>query len=159
MACETWNPSFSSSPWIRGAPHKKFSWLIRTISARTSLLILARPPRRRPHEPDPPDCPEAATSPTQSGGGLDHDQTALPICPPVRQQHPEQSLTRAETWPPCACSLQDRKPMAHYEFQQQIKALAEPRPHRRKPSKDQSRHELQAIRQCPNDIVLRRIVF
>jgi hypothetical protein len=28
------------------------------------------------------------------------------------------------------------------EFQQQIKALAEPRPHCRKPSKDPSRHEL-----------------
>src|SRR5215471_1563066 len=107
-----------------------------------------------------PDCPEAATAPTQNGAGLDDDQTALPICPPARQEHPEQSLTRAETWPPCACSLQDRKLMAQdYEIQQQIKALAEPRPHCRKPSKDQSRHELQAIRQCPNDIVLRRIVF
>jgi hypothetical protein len=30
-----------------------------------------------------------------------------------------------ETWPPCACSLQDRKLMAQDdEFQQQIKALA-----------------------------------
>jgi hypothetical protein len=28
------------------------------------------------------------------------------------------------------------------EFQQQIKALAEPRPHCRKPLKDPSRHEL-----------------
>jgi hypothetical protein len=28
------------------------------------------------------------------------------------------------------------------EFQQQIKALAAPRPHCRKPSKDPSRHEL-----------------
>jgi hypothetical protein len=74
---------------------------------------------------------------------LDDDQTALPICPPARQEHPEQSLTRAETWPPCACSLQDRKLMAQDdEFQQQIKALAEPRPHCRKPSKDPSRHEL-----------------
>jgi len=52
VACETSNPSFSSSPWIRGAPHKKFSLLIRTISARTSLLILGRPPRQRPYEPD-----------------------------------------------------------------------------------------------------------
>ena len=32
--------------------HKKFSWLIRTISARTALLILGRPPRQRPDEPD-----------------------------------------------------------------------------------------------------------
>src|SRR6516164_4882697 len=53
VACETTNPNFISSPWIRGAPHKKFSWLIRTISARTSRLILVRPPRQRRHEPDP----------------------------------------------------------------------------------------------------------
>jgi hypothetical protein len=42
-----------------------------------------------------------------------------------------------------ACSLQDRELMAQDdEFQQQIKALATPRPHCRKPSKDPSRHEL-----------------
>jgi hypothetical protein len=46
------NRSPSSSSWIRGAPHKKFAWLIRTISARTSLLIFGHPPRRQPHEPD-----------------------------------------------------------------------------------------------------------
>jgi hypothetical protein len=32
------------------------------------------------------------------------------------------------------------------KFQQEVKALAEPRPHCRKPSKDPSRHELKAIR-------------
>jgi hypothetical protein len=38
---------------------------------------------------------------------------------------------------------QHRKVMAQDdEFQQQIKALAEPRPHCRMPSKDPSRHEL-----------------
>ena len=41
-----------------------------------------------------------------------------------------------------ACSLQHRELMAQdNKFQQEIKALAEPRPHCRKPSKDPSRHE------------------
>jgi hypothetical protein len=89
-----------------------------------------------------PRLPRSATAPTQNGGALDDDQTALPICPPARQEHPEQSLARMEAWPPCACSLQHRKLMAQDdEFQQQIKALADARPHRRKPLKDPSRHE------------------
>jgi hypothetical protein len=32
------------------------------------------------------------------------------------------------------------------KFQQEVEALAEPRPHFRKPSKDPFRHELKAIR-------------
>jgi len=34
---ETSNPSLSSSPWMRGAPHNGFSWLICRISARNSV--------------------------------------------------------------------------------------------------------------------------
>jgi hypothetical protein len=82
-------------------------------------------------------------APAQNGGGLDDDQTALPICPPARQEHPEQSLARAEARPPCACSLQHRELLVQgNKFQQQVKALTEARPHCRKPSKDPSRHEL-----------------
>ncbi len=33
---DTSKPSISSSPWIRGAPHRKFSRAIRTINSRTS---------------------------------------------------------------------------------------------------------------------------
>jgi hypothetical protein len=52
-------------------------------------------------------------------------------------------FTRAETWPPCACSLQHRKLMAQDDkFQHEVTALAEPHPHRRKPLKDPSRHRL-----------------
>src|SRR5215472_4421675 len=142
VACETTNPSFSSSPWIRGAPHKKFSWLIRTISARTSPLILGRPPRQRRHEPDPQIAqkPRRRQRKTVPGWAM-----IRPRCQFAHQRdkNTQNSLTRAETWPPCACSLQDRKLMAQDdEFQQQIKALAAPRPHCRKPSKDPSRHEL-----------------
>jgi hypothetical protein len=91
---------------------------------------------RLPHSAS--NCAEAATEPTQNAGGLDDDKTALPICPPARQEHPEQPLTRAEAWTP-----QCRELMAQGDkFQHEVKALAEPRPHCRKPSKDPSRHEL-----------------
>jgi hypothetical protein len=52
-------------------------------------------------------------------------------------------FSRAEAWTPCARSLQHRELMAQdNKFQQEVKALAEPRRRRRKPSKDPSRHEL-----------------
>jgi hypothetical protein len=41
------NPSFSSSPWMRGAPHSGFSTLIRRIKFRISIRTLGRPPRER----------------------------------------------------------------------------------------------------------------
>ena len=47
---ETVKPSFMSSPWIRGAPHRKFSRAIRAIRWRTSLETLGRPPRQRPRD-------------------------------------------------------------------------------------------------------------
>jgi hypothetical protein len=41
----TSNPSFSSSPWIRGAPHNGFSLLIRRMRSRNSCSILGLPGR------------------------------------------------------------------------------------------------------------------
>ena len=59
VAWETLNPSMSSSPWIRGAPQRKFSRAIRLISSRTSRETLGRPPSQRSpdrylHSPDQP---------------------------------------------------------------------------------------------------------
>ena len=45
LDCATSNPSLSSSPWTRGAPHSGLSMLIRRISARRSVSICGRPPR------------------------------------------------------------------------------------------------------------------
>jgi hypothetical protein len=39
------DPSFRSSPWLRGAPQSGFSRLIRLISIRKSASICGRPPR------------------------------------------------------------------------------------------------------------------
>ena len=44
---ETSNPSFRSSPWMRGAPQPEFSSAIRRISFRSSSFTFGRPPRRR----------------------------------------------------------------------------------------------------------------
>jgi len=45
--CATVKPSFSSSPWIRGAPQSGFATLISRIRARSSWSIFGRPPRAR----------------------------------------------------------------------------------------------------------------
>jgi hypothetical protein len=42
------SPSFASSPWMRGAPRRTFSWLIRRMSARISAAMAGRPGRCRP---------------------------------------------------------------------------------------------------------------
>ena len=47
---ETLKPSIRSSPWIRGAPQRKFSRDIRAIRLRTPLETLGRPPRQRPRD-------------------------------------------------------------------------------------------------------------
>jgi len=44
---ETSKPSFSSSPWLFGAPHSKFSRAIRRMRVRNSSLTPGRPPRGR----------------------------------------------------------------------------------------------------------------
>ena len=41
-------PSFNSSPWIRGAPHKGFAAAMRETRARISALTGGRPTRGRP---------------------------------------------------------------------------------------------------------------
>ena len=47
VACETVRPSFSSSPWILGAPQRGLAQLIRRIRSRSSVLIMGRPDRRQ----------------------------------------------------------------------------------------------------------------
>src|SRR5262249_18490820 len=47
LDCATSNPSLSSSPRMRGAPHSGFSMLICWISARSSVSICGRPPNER----------------------------------------------------------------------------------------------------------------
>src|SRR5262249_19007920 len=44
LGSETLKPSFSNSPWMRGAPHVGFSAAIRKISSRTFLPTGLRPP-------------------------------------------------------------------------------------------------------------------
>jgi hypothetical protein len=59
VACETVTPSFSSSPWILGAPQRGLARLIRRIRSRSSRPIAGRP---RPASTLPcPVAPEALT--------------------------------------------------------------------------------------------------
>src|SRR6476646_4048807 len=47
LVCPIAMPSFSSSPWIRGAPHRGLAMLISRISLRISNGTGGRPPRGR----------------------------------------------------------------------------------------------------------------
>ena len=47
VACDTVTPSFSSSPWILGAPQSGLARLTRQISSRSSAPIVGRPRGRR----------------------------------------------------------------------------------------------------------------
>ena len=82
------NPSFSSSPWIRGAPHRGFSLLICRMSSRSSRVILGRP---------------------RSGTGFPAPIGSKPCSMPaqnrVRQNHAGQT---EQAWPePCHPHQQD----------------------------------------------------
>ena len=68
LDCATSNPSLSSSPWIRGAPHSGFSMLIRRTSARRSASICGRPP---PARFPTPVTAKAGPMPTHQCLGLD----------------------------------------------------------------------------------------
>ena len=46
VASEIWMPSFSNSPWMRGAPHR-LAVAMRLMSARTSGSMVGRPPLGR----------------------------------------------------------------------------------------------------------------
>src|SRR5439155_1447817 len=87
VACETVRPSFSSSPWILGAPHSGFARLICRIRSRRS------PPNRGPTPsastlPCPVE-PEAPAVPPHHGLGPHHLQGTPPILPEPRQHDPE----------------------------------------------------------------------
>src|ERR1035437_10000203 len=100
----TSNPSISSSPWIRDAPHSRFSLLIRWMRSRRPRSILGRPAlfldfhrqntlkparcQRRKGE-RPRDPPRAATE--GGGPGMAHQEGQRPT-------PPEKSKTRR--WPP-----------------------------------------------------------
>ena len=96
MAWETLRPSMRSSPWIRGAPQRKFSRAIRAIRSRTSLETLGRPPRQRPRDRLCPKCRPALTAPTQDRIGLNDHQAFTPTWPPARRQNPNQSINATE---------------------------------------------------------------
>jgi hypothetical protein len=68
------NPSFSSSPWIRGAPHNGFSLHIRRMRSRNSRSILGLP--ARPWDFPAPIGPKPCPMPPHDGVRLnDSDQT------------------------------------------------------------------------------------
>jgi hypothetical protein len=90
---ERTSPSFSNSPWIRGAPQRWFSVAIRRMRARRSASMHGLPVAAAT---DGPTSPQPFPMPAGDRGRLHQHQRVLPPRPPPSQAHPEQSVRWAK---------------------------------------------------------------
>jgi len=90
---ETLNPSFSNSPWIRGAPQRPFSIAIKLNKASK---LGFDPWSSRPPPCAMPQPSESFTPPTGNRGRVDQHEPVLPAGPPPAHAHPEQTVRRAD---------------------------------------------------------------
>ena len=72
---ETMIPSFSNSPWIRGAPQRQFSVAMRPTSFRSCKSMRSRRP---PARATPPASTEPFARPTGDRGRLDQHESLPP---------------------------------------------------------------------------------
>src|SRR5437667_816256 len=89
----TWKPSFSSSPWILGAPQRGLAAAIRVTRAAISGLTGGRPRVGRP-ESLVPVLAETAPLPPQHGVGGNNHEGVPPPGPDPGQRHPEEPISR-----------------------------------------------------------------
>jgi hypothetical protein len=82
-------PSFSSSPWMRGAPQRKFAQAISRISWRVSAAILGRPPCQRPSKRKKPDGARETSSRLATSGQRTPSPAVQRTMPPERSIHDE----------------------------------------------------------------------
>jgi hypothetical protein len=95
--CATSTPSFSSSPWIRGAPHNVFSALIRLIRLCTSIETLGLPPRERDLHRQL--RPETCSVPSHDRVRLDDDSSVQQRRHKAIEPDKKQSVPWREPWP------------------------------------------------------------
>src|SRR3989442_9831901 len=97
VACDTVRPSFSSSPWILGAPQRGLARLIRRI--KVSELRADRGPTASASTLPRPVAPEPLPVPAGHGLWPHHLQRIPPALPEPRQHHPEDPVHRRELRP------------------------------------------------------------
>src|SRR5262245_31958660 len=109
-------PSFKSSPWILGAPHRGLAAAIRLTKARTSAFD-----GRAAHGGLPgqlrPVLAEATALPSQDGRGGHNHEGAPPPGPDAGQSDPEEPIPWAEVRPG-HCALVDGELLAQGEVLQ-----------------------------------------
>ena len=89
---ETTSPSFSNSPWIRGAPQRLFSAAIWRIKSRQCASMR---PAKASRATAPPSS-EPIAMPTFDGGRLDQHQRVSPPRPRPSQDQPQQTVRCAK---------------------------------------------------------------
>jgi hypothetical protein len=91
-------PSFLSSPWILGAPHRRFIAAIFLMRAVISALIGGRAHPRAVGEPRPV-LTEATVLPPQDRVGRHDDQSLPPAGPDSGQPNPQEAICPAQPGP------------------------------------------------------------
>ena len=98
VAWETRMPSFSNSPWMRGAPHM-LAVAMRLISARTSGSILGRPPLGRLRQVQYLRNPARCHSMTVAGFTMISESCHLPQNRDSNAHSPRSALVTVTTLP------------------------------------------------------------
>src|SRR2546426_373147 len=94
-------PSFRSSPWILGAPHRGFAAAIFLTRAVINLGVDGRAAPGGPAGELGPVLAEAAPLPPQNGSRGYDDEGLPPPCPDPGQPDPEEAIRRAKLGPGC----------------------------------------------------------
>src|SRR5580692_10403965 len=85
VACDSSNPSFNSSPWIRGAPQRGLAKLILRIRAAQRMAAFPFPVQS-----------ESLPVPSDHGLRLDDKQRRSPTSPKPREPNPQNAVSGSE---------------------------------------------------------------
>ena len=96
-------PSLRSSPWIRGAPHSRFSRLIFRISSR----VYRRSSRSSAPELAGPEQLKTLPIPGNHGIAFHDDQRRVPVAPNPAQPSPKEPVCDNLFRPPLGGALED----------------------------------------------------
>jgi len=110
LGLSQFNPSFSSSPWMRGAGQSKFSVLTCRISARNSASIGGRPPRSTRFPT--PIAAKAGPMPTYQRFGSKNHENGKDRREPAIELNEEPAVVIRETSPALQLTPQDHQLMS-----------------------------------------------
>jgi hypothetical protein len=119
-------PSLSNSPWMQGAPHRRF--LRRHPADQVPDVLGGRRATRAPARLPTPEEAKATALPADHSVGTDDDEDVGPVCPKARQPRPEDPICDLKPEPFGPCTAEDDELLTEGEvLQSQVLAGANQR--------------------------------